>query len=67
MDHVDKTIKLYNADSMEYAGSILVKGQTWEYVDVEDEHMKKVTVGMPVKAVMMCLINFNLVYDIFDE
>jgi hypothetical protein len=67
MDSVDKTIKLYNADSLEYAGSILVKGKAWEYVDVDDEYMKKVTVGMPVKAVMMCLINFNLVYDIFEE
>lgn len=67
MDRVDKTIKLYNADSLEYAGSILVRGHSWEYLDVDDEYMKKVTEGMPVKAVMMCLINFNLVYDIIGE
>jgi len=63
----DRTIKLYNADSLEYAGSIVVRGQAWEYQDVDDEHLKSVTVGMPVKAVMMCLINFNLVYDIIEE
>ena len=67
MDRVDKTIKLYNADTFEYKGSILVKGHEWEYRDVEDEYLKKMTVGMPVKAVMMCLIQFNLVYDIFEE
>ncbi len=67
MDTPIKTIKLFNADSLEYAGSIMVRGQSWEYRDVDDDHLKRVTVGMPVKAVMMCLIHFNLVYDIIEE
>ncbi len=67
MDSIDRTIKLYDADSFEYAGSIVVSGSDWEYRDVDNDHMKSVTQGMPVKAVLMCMINFNLVYDIIEE
>lgn len=51
---------------MEYSGSIDVKDGTWHYRDVTDEHMIKVTTGMPIKAVLACLINFGLVYDVIE-
>jgi hypothetical protein len=57
-------IKLFNADSLEYSGSIIVNGQTWEFSGVTDEHLVRTTSGMPVKALLACLISFNLVYDI---
>ncbi len=59
-------IKLFNADSLEYSGSIIVNGQTWEFSGVTDEHLVRTTSGMPVKAVLACLISFNLVYDIIQ-
>jgi hypothetical protein len=62
-----KIIKLYDCDSLEYCGSIISEGATWEYKDVTDEHMISVTKGMPLKGVLACLINFNMVYDIYDN
>lgn len=59
-------IRMYHVDSMEYSGSIDVKDGTWHYRDVTDEHMIKVTTGMPIKAVLACLINFGLVYDVIE-
>lgn len=59
-------IKMYNADSMEYTGSILVNGYQWEFRDVDDEHLIRTTSGMPLKAVLACLISFNIVYDITE-
>ncbi|PKL40602.1 MAG: hypothetical protein CVV44_03090 [Spirochaetae bacterium HGW-Spirochaetae-1] len=59
-------IKLYDADTMEYAGSILVNGGDWEYRDVDHEHLISVTKGMPLKAVLSNLIMFNFVYDILE-
>ncbi len=62
-----KTIKLYDMDSMEYAGCIEVTGARWEYRDVCDEHMLEVTAGMPLKALLACLVSFNYVYDVIEH
>jgi len=61
-----KEVKLYNADSMEYAGSMIVNGNTWNYSGVKDDFLVEVTTGMPLKSVFPCLISFNLVYDIIE-
>jgi hypothetical protein len=60
-------IKLYDMDTMEYAGSIVTTDGGWEYRDVTNEHMMSVTRGMPIKAVMAYLVSFNLVYDILED
>lgn len=62
-----KEIKLYNADTLEYAGSIAIQNSSWSYVDVKDDYMVSVTSGMPLKAALQCMITFNLVYDIIEE
>jgi len=59
-------IKLYDMDTMEYSGSIVVSGAAWEYQDVQNDHMISVTRGMPLKPLLACLVQFNLVYDIID-
>lgn len=61
-----KEVKLYDADSLEYSGSIIVNEGGWEYDGVKDEHLVKVTSGMPLKAALSCLITFNFVYDIIE-
>ena len=61
-----KEVKLYNADTMEYAGSMIVNGNTWNYNEVKDDFLVEVTSGMPLKSVFPCLISFNLVYDIIE-
>jgi len=60
-------IKLYDMDTMEYAGAIVVTDAGWEYRDVTNEHMMSVTRGMPFKAVIACLAWFNLVYDMIED
>jgi hypothetical protein len=60
-------IKLYQMDTLEYSGSILVKDNSWEYQDVTNDHMVSVTKGMPLKAVLACLASFNLVYDVIQD
>ena len=62
-----KEVKLYDADTLEYAGSMVVKDKSWEYVDIKDKHLSEVTKGMPIKSVLPCLISFNLVYDVIEE
>ena len=62
-----KEVKLYDADTLEYAGSMVVKNKSWEYVDIKDKHLAEVTKDMPLKSVLPCLITFNLVYDIIEE
>jgi len=62
-----KEVKLYDADTLEYAGSMLVDGSTWNYNDVKDSFLIEVTSGMPLKSVFPCLITFNLVYDIIES
>jgi len=66
-DTVIKEVKLYNADTLEYAGSMVVKGNTWEYDGVKDDYLIQVTSGMPLKSVFPCLISFNLVYDLIES
>jgi len=61
-----KEIKLYDADTLEYAGSMKVNGQEWRYDGVNDEHLIKTTTGFPLKAVLSSLITFNLVYDVIE-
>lgn len=61
-----KEVKLYNADTMEYAGSMIVNGSSWDYNEVKDDFLIQVTRGMPLKSVFPCLISFNLVYDIIE-
>lgn len=60
-------IKLYHIDTLEYSGSILVKDNAWEFNNVNNDFMKTVTKGMPIKGLMASLINFDLVYDIIEE
>ena len=62
-----KEVKLYNADTLEYAGSMIVKDDSWNYVDVKDNDLLSMTKGMALKSVLPCLITFNLVYDIIEE
>ncbi len=62
-----KEVKLFNADTLEYAGSMIVDGESWKYQDVMDEFLIDVTAGMPIKSVFPCLIGFNLVYDIIEN
>jgi hypothetical protein len=57
-------VKIFDADTLDYAGSILVYGREWKYSEVNDSYMIQVTSGMPLKAVLGSLINFNKVYDI---
>jgi len=58
-----REIHLFNADTLEYAGKILVHPDRWEYHEVADEYLKEVTSNMPLKGVLSCLISFNLVYE----
>ncbi len=60
-------IKLYQMDSLEYSGSIIVRGNDWEFRDVTDGHLRSVTKGMPIKALLASLSSFNLVYDIIEN
>lgn len=61
-----KEVKLFNADTLEYAGSMIVDGNTWKYNEVKDEFLIATTSAMPLKSVFPCLITFNLVYDIIE-
>jgi hypothetical protein len=63
-DSIANEIRLFNADSLEYCGSILVKSDRWEYSKVEDSHLIKMTAGLPLKGVLANLIYFNYVYEI---
>lgn len=61
-----KEVKLYDADTLEYAGSIILDDGPWYYKDVKNDFLVQTTTGMPVKAAMQLLISFNLVYDIIE-
>lgn len=61
---MDAIIKLYDADTFEYRGMILVCGKMWEYREMNDDYLQTVTLGMPLKAVLASLISFNIVYEI---
>ena len=60
-------IKLFDADTLEYAGEIIINKDQWQYNNVDNDNLVKTTSGMPIKAVLPCLISFNLVYDIVEE
>ena len=60
-------VKLYDMDTMEYAGAIVTTADGWEYRDVTNEYMMSVTRGMPIRGVMACLAWFNLVYDLIED
>lgn len=61
-----KEVKLYDADTLEYAGSMIVNGNTWKYSGVRDDFLIESTSALPMKSVFQCLISFNLVYDIIE-
>ena len=63
---VIKEVKLYDADTLEYAGSMVVNGSSWDYNEVKDDFLIEVTKGMSLRSVFPCLITFNLVYDIIE-
>jgi|GEM_PF-1973820 len=57
-------IKLFDADSFEYAGSILMDNKKWELKDVTLQEVLDLPKDMPVKAILQMLIAYNLVYDV---
>jgi hypothetical protein len=61
-----KEVILYDADTLEYTGKILVEGGNWQFSEVSNDFLLKFTKGMPLKAVLQCLISFNIVYDIIE-
>lgn len=61
------TIKLYNMDTLDYSGSILVTNDGWEYEGVDDQYLRTITRGMPLKALLANLVSFNIVYDIIED
>lgn len=62
-----KEIKLFDADTLEYVGSIMMKEHMeWEYQDVDNDFLLETTSGLPLKGVLASLINFNIVYEIVD-
>lgn len=61
-----KEIILYDADTTEYSGKIIVEGSQWHFVEVSNAYLATFTKGMPLKAMLPCLISFNLVYDIIE-
>ena len=58
-----REIKLYNADTLDYAGSIVVEGKEWYYQDLNHPELEEMTRAMPLKALLANLIMFNYVYD----
>jgi hypothetical protein len=59
--------ELFDIDTLEYSGSIIITETGWDYRDVTNEHMKSVTRGMPLKAALSCMGWFGLVYDVIEE
>jgi hypothetical protein len=57
-------IKLYDADSFDYAGSILMDTNKWELKDVKITELLELPKDMPLKAMLQMLIVYNLVYDV---
>ncbi len=60
----NQEILLYNADTLEYAGKILVENGKWEYQEVSDQDLIEMTSKMALRGALSCLISFNLVYEI---
>jgi len=63
---IDKII-LFDADTLDNAGEIIVDGDNWEYINVDNDHMKDVTKNMKIRAVMSNLMIFNYVFDIITK
>lgn len=61
-----KEVILYDADSLEYSGKIIVEDNSWKFSEVSNEFLVTFTKDMPLKAVLQCLISFNIVYDIIE-
>lgn len=58
-------IKLYDADTFEYSGSIVIFDDSgWEFRDMDNQYLEQIAKGMPLKGVLSVLISFNIVYDI---
>ncbi len=57
-----REIKLYDADSLEYRGSIIAEGPAWHLQNCDNAELAALA-GMPLKAVLVNLIIYNLVYD----
>lgn len=64
---MDKQIKLYDADTLEYMGSIQVQKGGWHFLDCSRQDIVKMLTGMPFKAMLQCLISFNMVYDEIEQ
>ncbi len=64
MNSHEKIIRLFDADTLDYASMIVVKDTGWEYCEVDNEYLRRVTSGMPINGVLASLISFNLVYEI---
>jgi len=62
-----KEVILYDAYSLEYSGKILVDGNNWQFSEVSNNFLLTFTKGMQLKAMLQCLISFNIVYDIIES
>jgi len=57
-------IKLFDADTLDYSGKIVADEKNWNFVDVKDDHLIKMTSKMPLRGVLSSLMTFNLVYEL---
>jgi len=58
-------IKLFEADTLTYAGTINVYSDSrWKFVDVTDEQLLDIGKHLPLKGILHMLISLNMVYDI---
>ncbi len=64
---MEKQIKLYDADTLEYMGSIQVQESGWHFLDCARQDLVKMVTGMPLRAMLQCLISFNMVYDEIEQ
>ncbi len=60
-------VQMFTMDDLEYCGSIIEEKGSWSYQDVRNEHLVRMTTGMPLKAVLASLAGFQIVYDIIEE
>jgi hypothetical protein len=58
-------IKLFDADSFDYSGSIVVyNDSSWDMIDITNEMLLEAPRLMPLKGILQMLISYNLVYEI---
>ncbi|MBN1534650.1 MAG: hypothetical protein JXA20_18405 [Spirochaetes bacterium] len=61
-------VKLFDADSFSYCGSILVyTDNRWEFAGVTNEQLLDVGRYLPLKGVLQMLMSMNMVYDIISR